>query len=91
VFIFDVRCGILRTDIKSGSSSPFLLVCVPSICAHVDGLVFMEDMKKVKVRTVRELYGGTEEEPIKACACAASFSLSLSLSPSPLLSLSVSL
>jgi hypothetical protein len=37
-------------------------------------------MKKVKVRTVRELYGGTEEEPIKACACAASLSLSLSLS-----------
>ena len=57
-----------------------------SFCVHFDGSVFLEleDMKKVRFRTVRELYGGTEEEeglvPTKACACAASASLCLSVS-----------
>jgi hypothetical protein len=90
--------GVLRTFINSGSSSYSISFSVwTSFCVHVDGLVFLEleDMKKVRFRTVRELYGGTEEEeglvPIKACTCAASPSLCLSISVSvSLCSLSVS-
>jgi len=45
-----------------------------SIGGHVDKLL-LEGMRKVKFRTMKELYGGTMEEfeePTKACSFAAS-------------------
>ena len=55
------------------------------MCVHIStgGRVvelLLEDMRKVKFRTMKELYGGTKEEfeePTKACTFAASLCLFL--------------
>ena len=62
-FHFNV-VGVLRTFISGSSSYSISFSVWTSFCVLVDGLVFfeLEDMKKVRFRTVRELYGGTEEE-----------------------------
>ena len=55
----------------------FLKCAYISTGGHVDELL-LEGMTKVKFRTMKEMYGGTEEfeQPTKACTFAASLCVS---------------
>ena len=77
-----MRCWILRKSINSGFlflQCVCVCVCVyRSIGGRVDKLL-LEGMRKVKFRTMKEMYGGTKEEfeqPTKACTFAASLCVS---------------
>ena len=64
----------MRKSINSGSGFLFLQCVYISIDGHVVELLSV-GMRKVKFRTMKELYGGTKEEfeePTKACTFATS-------------------
>ena len=70
-----MRCWILRKSINSGFL--FLKCVYISTGGHVDESL-LEGMRKVKFRTMKEMYGGTEEfeQPTKACTFATSLCVS---------------
>ena len=71
----------MRKSINSGSGFLFLQCVYISTGGHFDE-VLLEGMRKVKLRIMKELYGGTKEEfeePTKAYTFAASLCASLSI------------